>query len=113
MKSQQLMFPSIASAPFNERFGGVVTVHLHSGETSGSGRRPRSFTTPGRGGMLPGERQRLKRAKVEAKRAARAAAKGFDAYSIAMQLDQFVRTQGDMKVEPRPITYRGRASFKK
>jgi hypothetical protein len=43
----------------------------------------------------------LKRAKVEAKRAARAAAKGFDGAAIAAQLDDFVRAAGDLKVRRR------------
>ncbi|EIE20776.1 hypothetical protein COCSUDRAFT_57335 [Coccomyxa subellipsoidea C-169] len=70
-------------------------------ETSGSGRRPRSLATPGQHGMLmPGEKQRLKRAKVDAKRAARAAAKGFDAAAIVSQLEAFVLAEGDMKAFP-------------
>ncbi len=47
---------------------------------------------------MPGEKQRLKRAKVDAKRAARAAAKGFDAAAIVSQLEAFVLAEGDMKV---------------
>lgn len=50
------------------------------------------------GKLLPGEKQRLKRAKVDAKRAARAAAKGFDAAAIVSQLEAFVLAEGDMKV---------------
>ena len=66
--------------------------------TSGSGRRRQrsNYATPGR--LAPGEKQRLKRAKVDAKRAARASSKGFDAAAVAAQLEQFVLARGDMKV---------------
>ena len=53
------------------------------------------------GKQLPGEKQRLKRSKVDAKRAARAAAKGFDAAAIVSQLEAFVLAEGDMKVRRR------------
>ena len=67
-----------------------------AGETSGSGRRPHKGVSQGK--LVPGEKQRLKRAKVDAKRAARAAAKGFDAAAIILQLEAFVLAEGDMKV---------------
>ena len=57
------------------------------------------MATPGQHGkLMPGEKQRLKRAKVDAKRAARAVAKGFDAAAIVSQLEAFVLAEGDMKV---------------
>ncbi|BDA42299.1 probable zinc finger CCCH-type with G patch domain-containing protein at C-terminar half [Coccomyxa sp. Obi] len=67
-------------------------------ETSGSGRRPHKGVSQGK--LVPGEKQRLKRAKIDAKRAARAAAKGFDAAAIVAQLEAFVLAEGDMKAFP-------------
>lgn len=43
----------------------------------------------------------MKRAKVDAKRAARAAAHGFDAAGVVAQLEDFVRAGGDVKVGAR------------
>ena len=62
-------------------------------------RRQRSWARGACGGRLaPGEKRRLKRAKVDAKRAARAAAHGFDAAGVVSQLEDFVRAGGDVKV---------------
>jgi len=45
-----------------------------------------------------GEKKRLKHEKMEAKRAARAAARGFDLPWVNRQLEEFVLRQGDMQV---------------
>lgn len=67
--------------------------------TSGSVRRQRSWARGACGGrLLPGEKRRLKRAKVDAKRAARAAAHGFDAAGVVLQLEEFVQGGGDIQV---------------
>lgn len=50
------------------------------------------------GKLLPGEKKRLKREKMTAKRAVRASSSGVDLESINAQLVQFVATDGDMKV---------------
>ena len=71
---------------------------MRAGESGTSGSRRRaSYATPGRLGA-PGEKQRLKRAKVDAKRAVRAAGRGFDAAAAAAELERFVLSEGDMKV---------------
>lgn len=51
------------------------------------------------GKLLPGEKKRLKRERMNAKRAARSAAHGLDLESINAELVQFVATDGDMKVQ--------------
>lgn len=45
-----------------------------------------------------GEKKRLKKERMEAKRAARAAARGFDLAWVNRQLEEFVARQGDMQV---------------
>ena len=50
------------------------------------------------GKLLPGEKKRLKREKMAAKRAVRASSSGVDLESINAQLVKFVATEGDMKV---------------
>lgn len=86
----------VSQSPLTAGSRGNVHFWNCEGETSGSGRRPRGLGA--RGKPLPGEKQRLKRAKIDAKRAVRAAAKGFDPAAIVAQLEQFVLTEGDMKV---------------
>ena len=77
-------------------------LHAADSATSGSVRRQRSWARGARGGRLaPGEKRRLKRAKVDAKRAARAAAHGFDAAAVVAQLEDFVQGGGDVKVGAR------------
>ncbi|KAK9816982.1 hypothetical protein WJX72_007795 [[Myrmecia] bisecta] len=71
--------------------------------TSGRGKsRPqRSAVRGARGGkLLPGEKKQLKRVTKEAKRAARAASRGFDPYHVNVALRDFVASQGDMKAFP-------------
>ncbi len=59
----------------------------------------RSGVRGGRGGRLaPGEKRKLKRARVQAKRAARAEAHGFDSAAVDGRLAQFVASGGDMLV---------------
>ena len=50
------------------------------------------------GKLLPGEKKRLKKEKMNAKRAARSASHGLDLESVNAELVQFVATDGDMKV---------------
>jgi len=50
------------------------------------------------GKLLPGEKKRLKKEKINAKRAARSASHGLDLESVNAELVQFVATDGDMKV---------------
>ena len=74
-----------------------------AGATPGtkSSRRERktSFATPGANGkLLPGEKARLKRARVEAKRAARSVGQGFNAASVVREIQAFVEAEGDIKV---------------
>ena len=61
--------------------------------------RCRSGARGGAGGRLaPGEKRKLKRARVQAKRAARAEARGFDFCAVDGRLAHFVVTGGDMMV---------------
>ena len=74
-----------------------------AGATPGtkSSRRERKtdFATPGANGkLLPGEKARLKRARVEAKRAARSVGQGFNAASVVREIQAFVEAEGDIKV---------------
>ena len=63
--------------------------------------RKSSYATPGaKGKLLPGEKARLKRARVDAKRAARSEGQGFNAASIVRELEAFVQAAGDIKVNP-------------
>ncbi len=50
------------------------------------------------GKLLPGEKKRLKKEKMNAKRAARSAAHGLDLEAVNAELIQFVAADGDMKV---------------
>lgn len=50
------------------------------------------------GKLLPGEKKRLKKEKMNAKRAARSASHGLDLESVNAELVQFVAADGDMKV---------------
>ncbi|DBB10682.1 TPA: hypothetical protein ACH3X3_007185 [Trebouxia sp. C0006] len=52
------------------------------------------------GKLLPGEKKRLKKEKMNAKRAARSASHGLDLESVNAELVQFVATDGDMKGFP-------------
>lgn len=75
---------------------------LHcAGTVSGSSRKQRktNFATAGANGkLLPGEKARLKRARVDAKRAARSAGQGFNPASVVREIESFVATEGDIKV---------------
>ena len=51
-----------------------------------------------KGKLAPGEKQRLKKEKMNAKRAARAATHGLDLESVNAELVHFVASHGDMKV---------------
>lgn len=53
---------------------------------------------------LPGEKKRLKKERMEAKRAARAASRGFDLAWVNRQLEEFVARQGDMQAGDRCCT---------
>ena len=80
-----------------------TTILCLTGATPGtkSSRRERkpNFATPGANGkLLPGEKARLKRARVEAKRAARSVGQGFNAASVVRELEAFVEAEGDIKV---------------
>lgn len=50
--------------------------------------------------MAPGEKGKLKKARVLAKRAARAECRGFDFGRLNGQLAEFVASGGDMMVRP-------------
>lgn len=50
------------------------------------------------GKLLPGEKKRLKKEKMNAKRAARSASHGLDLETVNAELVQFVASDGDMKV---------------
>lgn len=50
------------------------------------------------GKLLPGEKKRLKKEKMNAKRAARSAIHGLDLEAVNAELIQFVAADGDMKV---------------
>lgn len=76
---------------------------VQSGKQAGSGakgkKKSKSAVKGAKGGKLaPGEKKRLKREQMEAKRAARAASRGFDLAWINRQLEEFVARQGDMEV---------------
>ena len=78
-----------------------LKVHLCSGARSKSGQKQSGGAVRGanNGKLLPGEKKRLKREKMNAKRAARSAARGLDLESINAELVQFVASDGDMKVQ--------------
>lgn len=64
-----------------------------------SRKQRKSFATPGANGkLLPGEKARLKRARVDAKRAARSVGQGFNAASVVREIESFVEAEGDIKV---------------
>ena len=69
---------------------------------AGSGARGRRSKGAVRGAnhgqLLPGEKRKLKRAAVDGKRAARAAAHGLDLHKVNEELELFVAHRGDMKV---------------
>ena len=50
------------------------------------------------GKLLPGEKKRMKREKMQAKRASRSAVQGLDLEAINAELIHFVTSHGDMKV---------------
>ncbi|MCJ1368499.1 hypothetical protein MMC16_007643 [Acarospora aff. strigata] len=71
------------------------------GARSKSGQKQRGAVRGANNGkLLPGEKKRLKREKMNAKRAARSAAHGLDLESINAELVQFVAADDDMKVHP-------------
>ena len=51
-----------------------------------------------KGKLAPGEKQRMKKEKMHAKRAARAATHGLDLETVNAELIHFVASRGDMKV---------------
>ncbi|KAL3152305.1 hypothetical protein ABBQ32_001376 [Trebouxia sp. C0010 RCD-2024] len=63
----------------------------------GQKRRGAAVRGANNGKLLPGEKKRLKREKMTAKRAARSAAHGLDLESINAELIHFVASDGDMK----------------
>ena len=72
---------------------------MSTGGKSSRKQRKGSFATPGANGkLLPGEKARLKRARVDAKRAARSAGQGFNAASVVREIEAFVEAAGDIKV---------------
>ena len=79
-------------------------ISLHNAGISTGGKSSRkqrkgSFATPGANGkLLPGEKARLKRARVDAKRAARSAGQGFNAAFVVREIEAFVEAAGDIKV---------------
>ena len=77
-------------------------VEMHAAGSTGSKasrKQRKSFATPGANGkLLPGEKARLKRARVDAKRAARSVGQGFNAASVVHEIESFVEAEGDIKV---------------
>ena len=74
--------------------GGVTRAVLTAGK-----KRNKAGVRGGQGGkMAPGEKGKLKRAWVLAKRAARAETRGFDYGRMNVQLAEFVASGGDMMV---------------
>ena len=71
---------------------------LGAGSKTGQKRRGAAVRGASNGKLLPGEKKRLKREKMTAKRAARSAAHGLDLESINAELIHFVASDGDMKV---------------
>ena len=71
--------PGTSSKPTKKRHGGAVR-----GASNGK--------------LLPGEKKRLKKEKINAKRAARSASHGLDLGIVNAELVQFVASEGDMKV---------------
>ena len=70
-----------------------------TGSKASRKQRKSSYATPGaKGRLLPGEKARLKRARVDAKRAARSEGQGFNAKSVVREIESFVQAAGDMKV---------------
>ena len=70
-----------------------------TGSKASRKQRKSSYATPGaKGKLLPGEKARLKRARVDAKRAARSEGHGFNAPSVVRELESFVQAAGDIKV---------------
>lgn len=68
---------------------------------NGSKRKQKSAARGANGGKLaPGEKRKLKRAKLDARRAARSVGRGFDLHGINRELMQFVASGEDMKVGP-------------
>lgn len=74
---------------------------MRVGARSKSGQKRRGGAVRGanNGKLLPGEKKRLKREKMNSKRAARSAAHGLDLESINAELVRFVASDGDMKVQ--------------
>ena len=73
---------------------------MSTGGKSSRKQRKGSFATPGANGkLLPGEKARLKRARMDAKRAARSAGQGFNAASVVREIEAFVEAAGDIKVD--------------
>lgn len=52
------------------------------------------------GKLLPGEKAKLRKEKIHAKRAAREASRGFDVLSVHAQLQEFVQSGGDLMALP-------------
>lgn len=79
----------------------VRSTSMRAGARSNSGQKQRGGVVRGanNGKLLPGEKKRLKREKMNSKRAARSAAHGLDLESINAELVQFVASDGDMKVQ--------------
>ena len=77
--------------------GGVTRAVLTAGK-----KRNKAGVRGGQGGkMAPGEKGKLKRARVLAKRSARAETRGFDYGRMNEQLAEFVASGGDMMVGTR------------
>ena len=71
---------------------------MHSGVSSSFKRKQRSAVRgASHGKLLPGEKKRLKREKMQAKRASRSAAQGLDLEAVNAELIHFVASDGDMK----------------
>ena len=70
-----------------------------TGSKASRKQRKSSYATPGaKGKLLPGEKARLKRARVDAKRAARSVGQGFNAMAVVKELESFVGAAEDIKV---------------
>ncbi|CAL5219874.1 g1794 [Coccomyxa viridis] len=84
-----------------------------TGSKASRKQRKSSYATPGaKGKLLPGEKARLKRARVDAKRAARSEGHGFNAPSVVRELESFVQAAGDIKAFP-PMNMYGLAFTQK
>ena len=76
---------------------------MHAAGSTGSKasrkQRKSSYATPGaKGKLLPGEKARLKRARVAAKRAARSEGQGFHGAAVVRARESVVQAAGDIKV---------------